>query len=122
MLTVYYLGLGLKHLSFEKTFLGHAACEVLVPQPGMKPTSPAVEAWSLHHWCMCPKSCLTFCNPMDGSPPGNSVPGILQERYWSGLPCPPPGDLPNPGTDTASLTSSALAGRFLTTSATWEHP
>ena len=122
MLTVYYLGLGLKHLSFEKTFLGHAACEILVPQPGMKPTSPAVEAWSLHHWCMCPKSYLTFCNPMDGSPPGNSVPGILQERYWSGLPCPPPGDLPNPGTDTASLTSSALAGRFLTTSATWEHP
>ena len=122
MLTLYYLGVGLKHLSFEKTFLGHAACEILVPQPGMKPTSPAVEAWSLHHWCMCPKSYLTFCNPMDGSPPGNSVPGILQERYWSGLPCPPPGDLPNPGTNTASLTSSALAGRFLTTSATWEHP
>ena len=31
------------------------------------------------------------------SPPGSSVHGILQVRYWSGLPCPPLGDLPNPG-------------------------
>ena len=88
MLTLYYFGVGLKHLSFEKTFLGHAACEILVPQPGIKPTSPAVEAWSLNHWCMCPKSYLTFCNPMDCSPPGNSVPGILQERTleWVAMP------------------------------------
>ena len=90
MLTLYYFGVGLKHLSFEKTFLGHAACEILVPQPGIKPTSPAVEAWSLNHWCMCPKSYLTFCNPMDCSPPGNSVPGILQERTleWVAMPSP----------------------------------
>ena len=34
------------------------------------------------------KSCLTLCNPIDGSPPGSPVPGILQEsqEYWSGLP------------------------------------
>ena len=37
-----------------------------------------------------------------------------------GLPCPPPGDLPNPGIESTSLTSSAMAGRFFTTSATWE--
>ena len=43
------------------------------------------------------QSCLTLCNPMDCSPPGSSVHGILQARYWSGLPCPPPWDLPNPG-------------------------
>ena len=35
---------------------------------------------------------------------------------------PSPGDLPNPGIKTASLMSPALAGRFFTTSATWEAP
>ena len=34
--------------------------------------------------------------------------------------CPPPGDLPNPGIEPAFLTSPALAGKFLTSSATWE--
>ena len=43
------------------------------------------------------QSCLTLCDPMDYSPPGSSVHGILQARYECGLPCPPPGDLPNPG-------------------------
>ena len=33
----------------------------------------------------------------DCSPPGFSVHGILQQEYWSGLPFPSPGDLPNPG-------------------------
>ena len=39
-----------------------------------------------------------------------------QEYYWSGLPFPPPGDLPNPGTELVSLLFPALAGRLLTTS------
>ena len=46
--------------------------------------------------------------------------GFSRQEYWSGLPCPPPGDLPNPGTEPASLMSSALAGGFFTTSITWE--
>ena len=37
-----------------------------------------------------------------------------KQEYWSGLSCPSPGDLPNPGTEPVSLTSPALAGRFLT--------
>ena len=45
--------------------------------------------------------------------------GILQASYWSGLPCPPPGDLPDPGTEPVSLMSPALVGGFFTTSATW---
>ena len=45
-----------------------------------------------------------------------------RQEYWSELPLPTPGDLPNPGIEPASLTSPALAGRFLTTSATWEAP
>ena len=34
--------------------------------------------------------------------------------------CPPPGDLPNPGSELTSLMSPGLAGRFFTSSATWE--
>ena len=48
--------------------------------------------------------------------------GFSREEYWSGLPCPPPGDLPDPGIEAASLMCPALAGRIFTTSATWEAP
>ena len=51
---------------------------------------------------------------MDCSPPGSSVCEILREEYWSGLPCPPPGDLSDPGIEPASLMSPALAGVFFT--------
>ena len=37
-----------------------------------------------------------------------------RQEYWSGLPCPPPGDFPNPGIEPASLVSPALAGEFFT--------
>ena len=39
---------------------------------------------------------------------------------WSGLPCPPPGDLRNAGIEPMSLTFPVLAGKFFTTSANWE--
>ena len=45
--------------------------------------------------------------------------GFSRQEYWSGLPFPPPGDLPNPG---VKPISPALAGVFFTTSATWEAP
>ena len=64
------------------------------------------------------QSCLTLCNPMDCSLPGSSVHGILQQEYRSGLPCPPPGDLPNPGIEPRFLMSPASASGFFTTSAT----
>ena len=40
-----------------------------------------------------------------------------RQEYWSDLPCPPPGDLPDPGIKSVS---PALAGRFFTTSTIWE--
>ena len=43
-----------------------------------------------------------------------------RQEYWSGLPCPPPGNFPNPGMEPSSLTSPSLEGGFFTTSATWE--
>ena len=46
--------------------------------------------------------------------------GFPRQKYWSGIPCPPPGDLPNLGDQTCTSMSPALAGRFFTTSATWE--
>jgi len=41
-----------------------------------------------------------------------------RQEYQSGLPCPPPKDLPKSGMEPASLTSPALAGGFFTTSVT----
>ena len=47
---------------------------------------------------------------MDCSALGSSVHGILRQQYWSGLPGPPPGDLPDLGIEPVSLMSPALAG------------
>ena len=41
--------------------------------------------------------------------------GFSRQEYWSGLPCPPPGDLSHPGIEAASLASPALASSFSTT-------
>ena len=43
-----------------------------------------------------------------------------RQEYWSGLPFPPPGDLPDSGVEPMSLVSSVLAGGFFTISTTWE--
>ena len=48
--------------------------------------------------------------------------GFSWQEYWSGLPCPSPGDLPYPGVELPSLMSSALADGFFTTSSTWKVP
>ena len=72
--------------------------------------------------CSVAQSCLTLCNPMDCSPPGSSVCGILQARILEWQLFPSPGHLPDPGTEPRSLVSPVLAGGFFTTSATWEAP
>ena len=46
--------------------------------------------------------------------------GFPRREYWSGLPFPPPGDVPDPGIKPTSLMSPALAGGFYATSGTWE--
>jgi len=43
-----------------------------------------------------------------------------RQEYWSGLPFPTPGDLPDPGIKLSAPVFPALAGGFFTTSATWE--
>ena len=66
------------------------------------------------------QSYLTLCNPMDCSLPGFSFHRILQARILEGLPCPPPGDLPDLGIKPVSLTSPTLGGRSFMISTTWE--
>ena len=60
------------------------------------------------------QSWLTLCDTMDYSPLPLSMEFFWQE-YWSGLLCPPPEDLPDPGIEASSLMSPALAGEFFTT-------
>ena len=45
---------------------------------------------------------------------------FFRQEYWSGLPCRPPGDLPDLEFEPTSLMSPALGGGFFTTNATWE--
>ena len=46
--------------------------------------------------------------------------GFSKQEYWSGLPFPSPGDLPNPRIEPATPVSPTLAGGFFNTCATWE--
>ena len=46
--------------------------------------------------------------------------GFSKQECWSGLPCPPPGALPDSGIEPVSLMSLGVAGGFFTFSATWE--
>ena len=61
------------------------------------------------------KSCLTLCGPLDCSPPSSSIHGISHQEYWNGLSFPTPWDLPDPGTEPASLGSTALPADSLLT-------
>ena len=66
------------------------------------------------------QSCPTLCDLWTIARQASLSMGFFRQEYWSGLPCPLPGDLPNPGTELTSLTSPALADEFFTTGATWE--
>ena len=66
------------------------------------------------------QSCPTLCDPWTVAYQAPPSMGFSRQEYWSGLPCPPPGDLPDPGIKPASLTSPGLVGGFFTTSVTWE--
>ena len=50
------------------------------------------------------QSCPTLCDPMDYSYQASSSIGFSRQEYWSGLPFPSPGDLPEPGIEPGSPT------------------
>ena len=61
-----------------------------------------------------------FLTPVDCSPPGSSVHGILQALILDWVVIPPSRGLPDTGIEPASFTSPALEGEFFTIRATWE--
>ena len=80
---------------------------------GLYPSCPIIYS-SVHAKSL--QSCLTLCDPVDCSPPGSSIRGVLQARIL------PPGDLPSLLTESTLLTSLTLVGRFFTTCTTWAAP
>ena len=81
---------------------------------GIRERSPSIHA--------CMLSCFScvrlFVTPWTVAHQAPLSMGFSRQEYWSGLPCPPPGDLPHPGIEPVSPLSPASAGRFFTTSAT----
>ena len=66
-------------------------------------------------------SCVRlFATPWTVDPWASLFMGFSRQEYWSGLPCPPPEDLPDPGIEPTSLMSPASVGGFFTTSTTWD--
>ena len=68
------------------------------------------QKWFSLHLCMCAKSlqlCLTLCDLMNVALQAPLSVGFSRQEYWSGLLCPPPRDLPEPGIEPVSPT---LAG------------
>ena len=62
--------------------------------------------------CLVTQSSPTLCHLMDCSPTGSMI--FSRKEYWSGLPLPPPRDLPYPGIEPAYPLSPALTGKFFT--------
>ena len=60
--------------------------------------------WSFSRVCL-------FATPMGYRPPGSSVCGLSKQEYWSGLPFPSPGDLPDPGNEPRSPALSKPPGK-----------
>ena len=72
--------------------------------------------------CLVSQSCQTLCDPIDSSLQGSSVTGFLRQEYWSRLPFPSPGDLPDPGIKATSLYIFCTGRQVLYNCATWEAP
>ena len=92
--------------------------------PSIRVFSNELPAYALHLACVlsCFSHVQLFATLWTVVCQASLSKGFSRQEYWSGLPCPLPGDFPNPGTKPWSLMSPALAGRFFTTSATWEDP
>ena len=94
----------------------------LMCQPGIICFSDVSRSLSsrCHDPCVCAKSFRRVgLFPTPGTVAHQSL-GFSRQEHWSGLPCPPPGELPDSGIKPASHYISRIAGRFFTTSTTWE--
>ena len=101
-------------LHFHRHSLSSGLCHLLCQQ------SQSLSIRSSHaHMLSCFIHVWLFATPWTVAHQAPLSMGFSRQEYWSGLPFPPPGDLPKPGIEPAPLMSSALAGRFFT-GATWE--
>ena len=140
MVVIMYFNLGGRYVDILlQSFITHIDYKICIltfyskalPQRKNKTTtllaSPPVSLlWGSTHTCVCVLSCSSrvwlFVTLWTATPQAPLSMGFSRQEYWSALPFPSPGDLPNPGIEPESLTSLALAGRSFTTSATWEAP
>ena len=75
------------------------------------------------HVCML--SCSVISNSLPPWTAAHQAPlsiGLSRQEHWSGMPFPPPGDLPDPGIEPASHVAPALAGRIFTADPSGKHP
>ena len=114
--------------------LSSLSVRVLSKAQGQRGTSPLHKSskvllpwhcylWDYVHACVHAKSlsCVwLFATPWMAAHQAPLSMGFSGQGYWSQLPFPPPGNLPDPGIKPGSLLSPALVGGILTTSATWE--
>ena len=73
-------------------------------------------------WSEVAQSCPTLCNPRDCRLPGSPSMGFSRQEYWSWLPFPSPGDLPNPGIEPRSPTLQADSLLSEPRGKLWENP
>ena len=64
--------------------------------------------------CLVTQLCPTLYNPCTVDSQASLSMEFFTQEYWSGLPCPPTGHLPDPGIEPMSPVSPALADRFFT--------
>ena len=115
-----YVSLGIRQASpfpIRSTIVSWVWCFSFVQWRVLEKVVVVIAVWHYEcfeytQWYVCSvtKSCPTLSDPMACSLPGSSVHWIFQARELGGLPVPPPGDLPDPGT-----APPALAVRFFTT-------
>ena len=90
------------------SFCSHGNCVRMHPILQRKKLRLGKVKALLHSSChIVTQSCPTLCHPVNCSPPASSVHGILQARLLQRA-CPPPGNLPDPGIEPASLVSLAV--------------
>ena len=65
------------------------------------------------HMCICACVCVYYVASVVSNSLSLLCMGLSRHEYWSGLQCPPPGDLPDPEIEPTSLISPTLAGEWV---------
>ena len=114
-------GAGVNLSSPQPSWPNKTDAEAAIPRGSLAKPSAAQQICS----CACRSAqslsrVPLFATPGTAARQATLSKGFSRQEYWSGLPCPPPGDRPDPGIELQSLLSPALTGGFFTTSTTWE--